>query len=380
MEIKFINQLLKLMEKVMEWLQELYEAARQGGFPPFSLLPQKTAMELTTAHTGLPAWDDGAIKREYQRMLTRNRVRRCRERKKLKATAATAGEPQAATGNENLNACNAETITGNAKNVTCNGETVTGNGVTAPEETVQARMEPAAASAAVSENGNASVTACNAPVTPGNVFAKKEKETEKRKNQRKEINKNKKIKTNIADAMPKSARAHTHEEWSETAGLFAETHYTAAETQTVENNTTTEGSCLPFQPPEKKPQVLIPTAELPDVYRKIVSAWNKLPLPKKLSGLFPSLVKRLRFLLENYGEEQVHNAIASISDSPFLLGNSKNNRGWVVSLHWFLDPEHFEKILGGEYHDKKNSGGSGFFEMGDELKPLPEGFMGTVVY
>ena len=380
MEINFINQLLKLMEKVMEWLQELYEAARQGGFPPFSLLPQKTAMELTTAHTGLPALDDEAIKREYQRMLTRNRVRRCRERKKLRATAATAGVPQAATGNENPNACNAETITGNAKNVTCNAETVTGNGVTALAETVQARMEPAAASAAVSENGNASVTACNAPVTPGNVFAKKEKETEKRKNQRKEINKNKKIKTNIADAMPKSARACTHEEGAETAGLFAETHYTAAETQTVENNTTTEGSCLPFQPPEKQVTQLIPTAELPDVYRKIVSAWNKLPLPKKLSGLFPSLVKRLHFLLENYGEEQVHNAIASISDSPFLLGNSKNNRGWVVSLHWFLDPEHFEKILGGEYHDGKNSGSSDFFEMGDELKPLPEGFMGTVVY
>ena len=345
MEIKFINQLLKLMEKAMEWLQELYEAARQGGFPLFSLLPQKTAMELTTAHTGLPAWDDEAIKREYQRMLNRNRVRRCRERKKLKATSTTAGEPQAATGNENPNACNAVTITGNAKNVTCNAETVTDNGVTALAETAQARMEPAAAPAAVSENGNASVTACNAPVTPGNVFAKKEKETEKRKNQRKEINKNKKIKTNIADAMPKSARACTHEEGA-----------------------------------EKKMQVLIPTAELPDVYRKIVSAWNQLPLPKKLSGLFPSLVKRLRFLLENYGEEQVHNAIASISDSPFLLGNSKNNRGWVVSLHWFLDPEHFEKILGGEYHDKKNSGGSGFFEMGDELKPLPEGFMGTVVY
>ena len=206
---------------------------------------------------------------------------------------------------------NAKCITGNAKTVTCNAETAE----------------------------------CNDSEAPGNDFAKKEKETEKRKNQRKEINKNKKTKTNIADAMPKSARACTHEEGT-----------------------------------EKKMQVLIPTAELPDVYRKIVSAWNKLPLPKKLSGLFPSLVKRLRFLLENYGEEQVHNAIASISDSPFLLGNSKNNRGWVVSLHWFLDPEHFEKILGGEYHDKKNSGGSGFFEMGDELKPLPEGFMGTVVY
>lgn len=201
MEMNVINRLLKLMEKAMKWLQELYEAARQGGSPPFSLLPQKTAMELTTAHNDMPAWDDEAIKREYRKMLTRNRVRRCRERKKLKAITATASEAQAATGNENP-------VTGNAENVTCNAETVTGNDVTAPANITQTRMETAAVAATATENGNALVTACNDSATPGNVFAKKEKETEKRKNQRKEINKNKKIKTNIADAMPISARMY----------------------------------------------------------------------------------------------------------------------------------------------------------------------------
>ena len=397
MEMNVINQLLKLMEKAMEWLQELYEAARQGGFPPFSLLPQKTARELTAAHNDQPAWDDEAIKREYQKMLTRNRVRRCRERKKRNALAD--GEPQAVTGNENP-------VTGNAKNVTCNAETVTCNGVTVPAEATQTRTEPASACATVTEDGNAAVTVCNASVTPCDTSAKKEKENEKRKKQRKEINKNKKIKTNIADAMPNSARARMREGEAEMAELFAGTDYAANETQAVDENASTGqpvfpclaeqygdidtqpengnastgGNCLPWQPPKKKTQALIPAAELPEAYRKIVSAWNRLPLPKKFSGLYPSLVKRLRFLLETYGEEQIHKAIQSIAESPFLLGKSKNNRGWVVSLNWMLDSEHFEKILGGEYHDDKSCNSSGFFQIGDELKPLPEGFMGTVVY
>ena len=370
MEMSFINQLLKLMEKAMEWLQELYEAARQGGFPPFSLMPQKTAVELTTAHNDLPVWDDEAIKREYRKMLTRNRVRRCRERKRQKQLHCVT---DCVTANEN-------SVTANVNSITCNAENVTCNGVTLPAKTAQACMESAFASDAVTENGNAAVTECNALVTPGNASAKKEKESEKRKKQRKELNKNKKIfKINIADAMPNSARAREEEPEAKMAKPFAETDCAVTETQ-PHANAETEGNCLPWQPPKKKTQVLIPTAELPDVYRNIVSAWNRLPLPKKFSGLYPSLVKRLRFLLENYGEEQVHKAIASISDSPFLLGKSKNNRGWVVSLNWMLDPEHFEKILGGEYHDDKSCNNSGFFQIGDELKPLPEGFMGTVVY
>ena len=114
--------------------------------------------------------------------------------------------------------------------------------------------------------------------------------------------------------------------------------------------------------------------------RNIVSAWNKLPLPKKLRGLYPSLVKRLNYLLENYGEEQIHNAIASIAESPFLLGKSKNNRGWVVSINWFMEPEHLEKILSGDYHDDRSSGKHCLFQPGDELQPWGDGFYGSVVY
>ena len=331
MDIQVINYILKLLKDAMEWVQELYRTVQQYGTQPALFdLNGHPAFPLNTDEDSfrreqVREMDDEAIRIAYQRMLNRNRVRRHRERKKQQLLAATDGNTATATGSMKTITESEKTVNPPANSITNNAKCITGNAKTV--------------------TCNAETAECNDSEAPGNVFAKKEKETEKRKNQRKEINKNKKIKTNIADAMPKSARAHTHEEGA-----------------------------------EKKMQVLIPTAELPDVYRKIVSAWNQLPLPKKLSGLFPSLVKRLHFLLENYGEEQVHNAIASISDSPFLLGNSKNNRGWVVSLHWFLDPEHFEKILGGEYHDKKNSGSSGFFEIGDELKPLPEGFMGTVVY
>ena len=186
MEMNVINQLLKLMEKAMEWLQELYEAARQGGFPPFSLLPQKTARELTTAHNDLPVWDDEAIRREYRKMLTRNRVRRCRERKKRNAVESIACNAQTVTENENP-------VTGNAKNVTCNASVTECNAaVTEGNDSVTDHTEPATPGCAAVTEDNAAAAACyaavtngNDSVTPCNASAKKEKENEKRKKQRK---------------------------------------------------------------------------------------------------------------------------------------------------------------------------------------------------
>ena len=318
-----IDCLIKVFEGALERLYKLRDAAREGTLTPFSLLPEKTAVELTTAHRTLEElWNSSLFQNEYEKMLHRNRTRRWRARKKQ--------------ARETVTACDAPVTFGDA-------------GVTECDD---------------------AVTFCDGLAHSGSDFAKKEKETEKRKNQRKEINKNKKsIKTNIADAMPNSARARTREEEAETA-----------EEKTANLFAGTEGNCLPCQPPEKKTQTLIPTAELPQVCRNIVSAWNKLPLPKKLRGLYPSLVKRLNYLLENYGEEQIHNAIASIADSPFLLGKSKNNRGWVVSINWFMEPEHLEKILSGDYHDDRSSGKHCLFQPGDELQPWGDGFYGTVVY
>ena len=59
--------------------------------------------------------------------------------------------------------------------------------------------------------GNASVTHCNAETVTGNAATKKEKENEKRKNQRKEIKKNKKTKddTSIGPAKETGERNAT---------------------------------------------------------------------------------------------------------------------------------------------------------------------------
>ena len=349
MDIQVINYFLKLIKEAMECLQKLYEAARKGGLPPFDFLPQKTAMELTTAHSTI--CDDEAIRLAYRRMLNRNRVRRCRERQKQKLQAV-AGASAAVTKTENSITRSDNTVTGNAKNITCNAENVT----------------------------------ANTSVTPGNASAKKEKESEKRKNQRKEINKNKKSKTLIADAMPNSARTREEAAEGRERKTAAFDDGNVAKEKSGNTNVTTDnsvkntfsnpdGSCLPFVPPEKKTSKLIPTKDLSEMHQKVVLAWNKLPLPKKLSGLFPSMVRQLNDLFENYGEEAVHEAIARVADSPFLLGKTKNNRGWVANLYWLLQPENLEKTLSGKYQDDAPRSRQG------EITPtVPEGFYGTVVY
>ena len=404
MDMNCINQLLKLVKEMLLWFQEWCEAARKGGFPPFSFLPQKDAIELTTAHDGLPRWDDTVIRREHEKMLNRNRVRRWRKRKKEEKEKAKEKSITCNAGNEKCNAPvtpgnatipngNETAMTGSQNTITCNAESVTCNDVmeaalpsvtdaaTDAEEAAQpsttslfAQDAGAAATkenaAAVTETGNAPVMAGNDSVMAGNDFAKKEKENEKRKKQRKEINKNKKIiKTNIADAMPNSARAHTREE-------------DGAETEArgkggLKNET---GSCLPFVPGEAKEQEMILTKDLQENFRNIVLAWNRLPVRTKLRGLFPSLVKRLRYILKTYGEDKIYAAMDIIKKCPFLLGKSGNSRGWVIRFDWMLEPEHLEKILDGWYLDEPAGGRSQMFQPGDENIPFSDGFMGTVVY
>ncbi len=363
MDIQVINYVLKLLKDAMEWVQELYRTVQQYGTQPALFdLTGHPAFPLNTDEDSfrreqIRELDDEAIRIAYRRMLNRNRVRRHRERKKQQLLAAADGKAATATGNsENITKAeetasnpantithNAKCITGNAKTVTCNAET----------------------------------TECNDSETPGNALAKNEKESKKRKNQRKEVNKKQKIKTPIADAMPNSARPHAGKRAAaEETDLFAEAGLAAMEPKQETNTGTGEENSLPVQPQEKKTSKLIPTNDLSEMHQKVVLAWNKLPLPKKLKGLFPSMVKQLNELFENYGEEAVHEAIGRVADSPFLLGKSKNNRGWVANLYWLLQPENLEKILSGKYQDDGPRG-----NRDDDASPcVPEGFYGTVVY
>ena len=291
MDIQFIDQVVNLLQKALELAQKLYRALQEGGPPPFSLMPEKAAIDRTTAHRK-PAdlfglWDDEAIRREYLRMQTRNRVRRWRERERRKMNAVTEGSVTS----------NAIVTDRNAEAATC----------------------------------NAAVTECNASVTPGNAAAKKEKENEKRKNQRKEIKKNKKTKDETTNSAGESDK-------------------------------------------------LIPTSKLPEAYRNVVTAWNRLPLEKKLKGLYLLLIRQLGNLFKQYGEETIHKAIDRVAESPFLLGQSKKSTGWVISLGWMLESEHLEKILKGQYTDRFGGSNARLFQPGDEATPFEDGFYGTVVY
>ena len=350
MNIKINDQLLKLLKEALELAQKLYRALQEGGPPPFSLMPEKAAIDRTTAHRkptdlfGL--WDDEVIRREYLRMQTRNRVRRWRERERRKMNVVTEGS---VTSNASVTDRNAEAVTCNASVTECNAEAVTGNAAvtecnapeTATYETAQRPMEslfPAYdETTGVNEcnaetvTGNASVTHCNAETVTGNAAAKKEKENEKRKNQRKEIKKNKKTKDETTNSAGESDK-------------------------------------------------LIPTSKLPEAYRNVVTAWNRLPLEKKLKGLYPLLIRQLGNIFEQYGEETIHKAIDRVAESPFLLGQSKNSTGWVISLGWMLESEHLEKILKGQYTDRFGGSNARLFQPGDEATPFEDGFYGTVVY
>jgi len=382
MDYQIIDQFLQKIKEAMEWLQGLYDSVRKFGLP-LSPFPPTT---MTLGQFAAPVWDEAAIRREHVKMLNRNRVRRWRKRKKEekeKSITCNAGNEKCnapvTPGNATIPNGNETAMTGSQNTITCNAESVTCNdvmeaalpSVTDAATDAEEAAQPSAISLFAQDGDAAAVTANgNAPVMVGNDFAKKEKENEKRKKQRKEINKNKKIiKTNIADAMPNSARAHTREEEG------AETE--ARGKGGLKNET---GSCLPFVPGDAREQEMILTKDLQENFRNIVLAWNRLPVRTKLRGLFPSLVKRLRYILKTYGEDKIYAAMDIIKKCPFLLGKSGNSRGWVIRFDWMLEPEHLEKILDGWYLDEPAGGRSQMFQPGDENIPFSDGFMGTVVY
>ena len=109
------------------------------------------------------------------------------------------------------------------------------------------------------------------------------------------------------------------------------------------------GNCLPFVT-EENPHRFIPLANLPEVYQNLLQAWNDLPLPEKLKGLYPDVAQKLYHLLKEFGESAVQKAIRMVADSPFLLGKVTNTRGWKhICFGWLLKPGNLKKILENKY-------------------------------
>ena len=119
------------------------------------------------------------------------------------------------------------------------------------------------------------------------------------------------------------------------------------------------GNCLPFVP-EENPHRFIPLANLPAVYQNLLQAWNDLPLPEKLKGLYPDVAQKLYHLLKEFGEATLHKAIRMVADSPFLLGKSSNSSGWVIHFGWLLKPGNLKKILENKYRARSQDRSHGY--------------------
>ena len=119
-------------------------------------------------------------------------------------------------------------------------------------------------------------------------------------------------------------------------------------------------NCLPFVP-EENPHRFIPLANLPEVYQNLLQAWNDLPLPEKLKGLYPDVAQKLYHLLKEFGEAAVQKAIRMVADSPFLLGKVTNTRGWKhICFGWLLKPGNLKKILENKYRARSREWSQGY--------------------
>ena len=120
------------------------------------------------------------------------------------------------------------------------------------------------------------------------------------------------------------------------------------------------GNCLPFVP-EETSHKFIPLANLPEVYQNLLQAWNDLPLPEKLKGLYPDIAQKLYHLLKEFGEAAVQKAIRMVADSPFLLGKVTNTRSWKhIYFGWLLNPANLKKILENKYRARSQDWSQGY--------------------
>lgn len=101
----------------------------------------------------------------------------------------------------------------------------------------------------------------------------------------------------------------------------------------------------PAEPPS--PSKTIITSKQID---ELIALWNSLDLPSNVASIKNTRLTQLKARIKEYSYEQVLEAIHSIGQSPFLLG--QNDRGWAITIDWFLKPNNFPKVLEGNYLDK----------------------------
>jgi len=89
-----------------------------------------------------------------------------------------------------------------------------------------------------------------------------------------------------------------------------------------------------------------------ELFVEIVDAWNSLGL-SQVTKILPGSTRaqNLNAREKEHGKDAILKAIENVRSSTFLKG--QNQRGWIVTLDWFLKPTNFQKVLDGNYTDAK---------------------------
>ena len=91
-------------------------------------------------------------------------------------------------------------------------------------------------------------------------------------------------------------------------------------------------------------------------FLRILDAWNTALVERhsvipKIRGIKSTRRKHISARCREYGEEVFFEMIRKAVASDFL--NGKNQRGWIATIDWCVLPTNFQKIIDGNYDNKK---------------------------
>lgn len=92
-----------------------------------------------------------------------------------------------------------------------------------------------------------------------------------------------------------------------------------------------------------------------DLKQKVIEMWNELsafgipPVKRITEGSTRNT--QLNARLKQYSLDDFRSAINEIKQSSFLKGQNKSS--WIITFDWFIKPSNFQKVLEGNYNDKK---------------------------
>lgn len=87
-----------------------------------------------------------------------------------------------------------------------------------------------------------------------------------------------------------------------------------------------------------------------EIVDQLIEAWGDLAAQhglQRIRKIYPARRKKIDTFIRHNGIDDITEAIGLIPQSPHLLG--QNDRGWKISLDWFVKPENFVKVFEGAY-------------------------------